>query len=275
MRKLLQFIVQHHFLILFILIELVSLLFLFTANPYQNYAFYRFSHGLTNRVSTRVNNFTDYLSLHEENRKLVEENTKLYNLTSGGYLDIATDSLTGVSDNSPAMYRYIPAHVINNSVNDQYNYMTINKGRKDGITSDMGVISGNGIVGYTKAVSNNFSVILPALNLDFIVSGKIKKNGYYGPVSWDGINTGILTLVDIPHHVSVSEGDTIITSGYGEKFPEGYLIGIVEDYQLKGGNYYEIRIRISTDFRKLHNVMVIENLALNEIDSLHNAAVND
>jgi len=275
MRKLLQFIVQHHFLILFLLIELASLLLLFAANPYQNFAFYRFSHGLTNRISTRISNFEDYLSLHDENRKLVEENTNLYNRLSSTDPALMSDTPVLPTDSLAERYRYIPAHVINNSVNDQFNYMTINKGSKDGIEPDMGVISGNGIVGYTKSVSKNFTVILPALNLDFIVSGMIKKNGYYGPVSWEGTNTDILTLVDIPHHVSVSAGDTIITSGYGEKFPEGYLIGVIDDYYLKGGNYYEIQVRVSTDFRRLHNVQVIQNLALNEIDSLQNAAMND
>jgi rod shape-determining protein MreC len=260
---------------LFILIEFVSLLLLFTSNPYQKFAFYGFSHSISHRISARISNLKDYLSLYDENRKLIEENTELYNQLSGTYPGISANALTDSSDSLSNLYQYIPAHVINNSVNDQFNYMTINKGSREGIEPDMGVISGDGIVGFTKAVSKNFSVILPALNLDFIVSGMIKKNGYYGPVSWEGINTEILTLVDIPHHVSVSEGDTVITSGYGEKFPEGYLIGVVEDFKLKGGNYYEIDVRISTDFRKLHNVQVIRNLALREIDSLQNAAMND
>ncbi len=275
MRKLLRFIIQYHFIILFLIIESLSLLLLFRTNSYQKFAFYKVSHRITNRLSSRISNLGDYFSLYQENRKLIEENTKLYNQLAGLHPEAASrindQSVNGLSPT----YRYISARVINNTVNNQYNYITINKGSRDQIEPDMAVICNEGIVGYTKAVSKNFTVILPALNLDFIISGKIKKNGYYGPVSWSGVNTNYLTLVDIPHHVSVNQGDTVITSGFGGTFPEGYLIGTVENFRLKGGNYYEINLRMSTDFRKIDNVEVIKYIDRQELDSLQNSVMND
>lgn len=275
MRKLLRFIIQYHFIILFLLIESLSLLLLFRTNSYQKFAFYKFSHSITSRLSSRISNLGDYFSLHQENRKLIEENTKLYNQLAGLHPEASSyaysQSDSGLSDT----YRYISARVVDNTVNNQYNYITINKGSRYQIEPDMAVICNEGIVGYTKAVSKNFTVILPALNLDFIISGKIKKNGYYGPVSWNGVNTNHLTLVDIPHHVSVSQGDTIITSGFGGTFPEGYLIGTIESFRLKGGNYYEINLRMSTDFRKIDNVQVIKYIDRQELDSLQNSVLND
>ncbi len=275
MRKLLRFIIQYHFIILFLIIESLSLLLLFRTNSYQKFAFYKVSHRITNRLSSRISNLGDYFSLYQENRKLIEENTKLYNQLAGLHPEAASRVNDQTVNGLSPTYRYISARVINNTVNNQYNYITINKGSRDQIEPDMAVICNEGIVGYTKAVSKNFTVILPALNLDFIISGKIKKNGYYGPVSWSGVNTNYLTLVDIPHHVSVNQGDTVITSGFGGTFPEGYLIGTVENFRLKGGNYYEINLRMSTDFRKIDNVEVIKYIDRQELDSLQNSVMND
>jgi rod shape-determining protein MreC len=137
----------------------------------------------------------------------------------------------------------------------------------------MAVINSDGIVGVVKSVSESYSSVLSVLNRDFTVSAKIRKNGYFGPLTWSGSSSYYATLVDIPHHVKISEGDTIVTSGFGGVFPEGFLIGTISDFKLKGGNYYEIKVRLSNDFRKLNYVQVIRNYAKNEIDSLENAVI--
>ncbi len=273
MRNLLRFIIRHHFFILFLLFELSSLTLLFSLNTYQKVAFHSFSQRVTGRFALRISNFMDYMSLRKENRELIQENTILYNRLSRISGNIPP-ALPGISANDTmAKFGYFPARVINNSTNRQHNYITLDKGKIHGLTSDMAVVSSNGVVGLTKSVSENFSVVLSMLNLDFMVSGKIKKNGYFGPVSWDGIRADRVILTDIPHHVELSVGDTIVTSGYGEVFPEGCLIGIIEDFRLKGGNYYEIDIRLSTDFRNLENVQVIKSFYKEELDSLENASI--
>lgn len=268
MRNLFRFIIQHHFLILFLVIETFSLFLLFSANDYQKVAFYNFSHKVSGRTALRMSNVRDYLSLHQENRKLAEENAMLYNnLTSSYSVSVLSQTADSVPDRK---YYYLPTRVINNSVNKQYNYITLDRGSEAGIAPDMAVISTDGIVGIVKSVSQNYSSVLSVLNLDFTVSAKIKKNGYFGPLSWSGSSSYYATLVDIPHHVKINEGDTIVTSGFGGVFPEGYLIGTISDFKLKGGNYYEIKVKLLNDFRKLNYVQVIRNFAKNEIDSLEN-----
>jgi len=217
-----------------------------------------------------MSNIRDYFSLHQENRKLAEENSMLYNNLKSSY---SINNLNeGKKEDSLAQrkYFYQSTRVINNTVNKQYNYITLDMGSEAGIEPDMAVISTDGIVGVVKSVSTNYSSVLSLLNLDFTVSAKIKKNGYFGPLTWSGSSSYYATLVDIPHHVKISEGDTIITSGFGGVFPEGYLIGTINDFRLKGGNYYEIKVRLSNDFRKLNYVQVIRNYAKTEIDSLEN-----
>ncbi|MFO7368733.1 MAG: rod shape-determining protein MreC [Bacteroidales bacterium] len=272
MRNLLRFIVKHHFLILFLLIEIFSLFLLFSANPYQKVKFYNASHRLSGRISARVENFRDYFSLHYENRQLAEENSRLYNRLKSSYAIPLLDTMLISDSVTKRKFLFLNARVINNTVNKQFNFITLDKGYRGGVGPDMAVFSTEGIVGIVKSVSADYSSVLSLLNRDFTVSAKIKKNGYFGPLSWNGNSTQHAMLVDIPHHVDVAKGDTIVTSGFGGVFPEGLMIGVINSFRLKGGNYYEIRVELSTDFRRLDYVQVIRNLPKPEIDSLENAA---
>lgn len=272
MRNLFRFILRHHFLILFLCIESFSLYLLLQTNTYQKVRFYEASHQIYGRISYRMEDLKDYFSLYHENRTLVEENTRLYNRLKTSYGMAVDVNEVNIDSNQQRKFLYINAQVINNSVNKQFNYITINKGTNAGIGIDMAVINSDGVIGIVKSTSKNYAAVLSLLNRDFMISGKIKKYGYFGPMSWDGSSTDYLTMVDIPHHVRISKGDTIITSGFGGVFPEGCMIGTIENFRLKGGNYYEINVKISNDFRKLNEVQVISNLAKGEIDSIENDA---
>lgn len=269
MRNLLRFIIQYHFLILFLLFEIFSLFILFSANPYQKVKYYSFSHRISGRMSKRVENVKDYLALHGENRKLAAENARLNNQLNLTNPLAVFDTSAATAENR--LYTYYPARVINNTVNKQYNFLTLDRGAKSNLIPDMAVISNMAVVGIVSSVSDNYATVLSVINRDFRISGKIKKNGYFGPVYWTGNHTEKVTMVDIPHHVDVAIGDTIVTSGFGGIFPEGYLIGVVDQFRLKGGNYFEITIRLANDFRKLNYVQVIGNLHKPEIDSLQNS----
>jgi rod shape-determining protein MreC len=217
-----------------------------------------------------MSNIRDYFTLHNENRKLAEENAMLYNTLRSSYTITINNAANSSDTVTRRKYLYITSRVINNAVNKQYNYITLDRGSEGGVKPDMAVISNEGVVGIVKSVSPHYSSVLSMLNLDFNVSAKIKKNGYFGPLSWNGNSSNFAILVDIPHHVKINEGDTIVTSGFGGVFPEGILIGTIDNFKLKGGNYYEIKVRLSNDFRKMDYVKVIQNYARNEIDSLEN-----
>jgi rod shape-determining protein MreC len=271
MRSLIRVIIQYHFLILFLLVESLSLFIFFRSNPYQRVQFYKASHSLSGRISARVENFKDYFSLYAENQRLSEENTRLYNRLNSSFSHGSGSFLVSPDTNVSRKYLFLTARVINNKVNKQHNYITLDRGSKQGIEPDMAVISNRGIVGIVKSTSSDYAAVISLLNRDFVVSAKIKRNGYFGPLSWNGNSAEKATLVDIPHHVKVLKGDTIVTSGYGSIFPEGYMIGTIDHFRLKGGNYYEITVRLSNDFRNMSFVQVIKNLEKLEIDSLENS----
>ncbi len=142
--------------------------------------------------------------------------------------------------------------MINNSVNKQKNYFTLNKGRRQGIKVDMAVTSGDNVAGVIVGCSENYSVAISLLNLDFRLSARIRSNGYFGSLSWDGRNYRHAVLNEIPQHISVSIGDTVETTGYSAIFPEGIRIGTVSDLKKSGSDFYKITVELFTDFKKLY-----------------------
>ncbi len=275
MKELLRFLIRYHFALLFILLESIGITILIQHNTYQKARFVNFTHAISGNFSQRIAAIRDYFSLREENRQLIEENNRLYNLIKGSvnvnYLDQnqTTDSILRLK------YVFIPARVINNSTNKQFNYIILDKGEKDGIEPDMAVVCNDGIVGVIKDVSDNFSSAISFLNRNLQVSAKIKKSGHFGPLEWTGTGHQKARLKDIPHNIKISIGDTIVTSGYSAIFPESYMIGKISDFKLEGGNYYEITVKLSPDFKNIRNVQVIKNVYKEEQDKLENITQDD
>ena len=275
MKELLRFLIRYHFALLFILLESIGIAILIQNNTYQKARFVNFTHAVSGHFSKRVAAIKDYFSLHEENRQLIEENNRLYNLIKGSVNINYIDQKTETGSDLRLKYVFYPAKVINNSTNKQFNYIILDKGRLDGIKPDMAVVCNDGIVGVIKEVSENFSSAISFLNRNLQVSAKIKKSGHFGPLEWTGTGHQKARLKDIPHNIKISQGDTIVTSGYSAIFPESYMIGRISDFNLKGGNYYEITVRLSTDFKNLHNVQIINNLFKVEQKKLENLTTND
>ena len=156
-------------------------------------------------------------------------------------------------------FDYVPSRIVHNSVYKQYNYITLDKGRKQGVFRDMGVISDRGLVGIVLESSNNFATVIPVINRDFRLSVKVKSNNYAGILQWEGDSPLFAMLTEIPFHVTLQEGDTILTIGYSSIFPEGIEVGTIESFAIDKGNFYDIKIRLSTDFQSLFHVNVIRN----------------
>lgn len=218
--------------------------------------------GLNRQVSgyifSKVDGAREYFSLKEINQNLVNENTELRN---------SLEKLSGLLDSSiviseyrkPYKYYYVPARIIHNSVYKQYNYITLDRGKKHGVFRNMGVISDQGLVGIVLESSKNFSTVIPVINRDFRLSVKIKSNNYSGILQWDGKSPLHAVLSEIPFHVKILSGDTILTSGFSSIFPEGIRVGQIESFSLEKGNFYDIRVKLSTDFQRLFQVNVIRN----------------
>ena len=220
--------------------------------------------SLTRGVEERISNLRTYLNLREINSNLTAENDALRN-TIERFVKKEDMTFYSASDTIfKQQYQYISSEVINNSVNKQKNYITLNRGRRQGVGIDMAVTSNNNIAGVIVGCSENYSVAISLLNLDFRVSARIRSNGYFGSLSWDGHNPKHAVLNEIPQHINVSVGDTIETTGFSAIFPEGTLVGIISDLKKSGSDFYKIEVELFTDFRNLHYVSVIGNIKKSE-----------
>ncbi len=275
MRSLINFLLRIHFLLLFILIEVFSISLLINKNNFHKAKFVNFTRQVTGNFYTKTTKLKQYLSLAEENHRLAEENNRLLNIIESTY---KSDEIFFRSVNDTIFnqrYMYTSARIINNSINKKHNFLTLNKGNQQGLRPEMAVVSDGSIVGIVKGVSKNYATVISLLNLDLRISSKIKKNGYFGSLNWDGKGYQTAILNEIPLHADIQVGDTIITSGFSSIFPEGILIGFISDFEEKRGSFYEIEVKLSTDFKSLGNVNVIGNLLQIEKLKLENQAVKN
>ena len=132
----------------------------------------------------------------------------------------------------------------------------------------MAVCTPEGIVGLIQDLSDHFAVVIPLINVDARISAKIKKNNYYGSLQWDGNDYAYSYLNDIPYHVEVNAGDTIVTSGLSKIFPEGIVVGYVESVDKVTANFLKIKVKLAVDFKRINHVYVILNNKKNEQTSL-------
>ncbi len=219
---------------------------------------------------------TEYLNVKNENKKLAQENVELRQLLKSNYIENVINPSHVIDSMYKQKYDYFTARVINNSVNNQNNLITIDKGRNQGVRPDMAVICSQGIVGIVKDASSNFSIVIPVININAHISAKIKKNGYFGTISWDGISYQATQLNEIPFHIKLAVGDTIVSSGFSSIFPEGIMIGTIKKFDLnEGNNFYNIEVKLSTDFMSLNYVYIISNLLKEEQGKLENSTKND
>lgn len=276
MRNLFKILLRYHFVILFFVIELFSLFLVIQNNHYQRASFLKSTNFLSGRIYSLFDSFSQYLSLKEANEELVQENKYLYNNLKSFYFTARVDSHKIVDNEYKQQWEFIDAQVINTSSNKQSNYLTINKGRSHGLEAEMAVIGPKGVIGVIKDVSSNFATVIPILNKNLSISAKIKRNNYYGSLVWNGVDFHYAKLNEIAYHVQFFYGDTVVTSGFSAIFPEGINIGTIYYYSKKEGrNFYDITVKLSTDFKSISNVYVIKNLMKIEQTTLEEKATND
>lgn len=263
MRNLIRFLVRFSAWILFLIYVVASCWLLFTKNPYQHHVYLTSASALGRTVYGAANTVTSYFYLREINEDLQMRNTALEMEILHLKDQIAQYKLqeyadTMKIDSSLTRYSFALAHVINNSVNRSNNYITIDRGAKDGIKPEMGVVDQNGVVGIVNIVGDHSARIISLLNPYLRISCKIKGQDVVGSLVWDGKNPMEAVLEELPRHAQFNLGDTVVTSGYSTVFPEGVPVGIVvERVTAPEENFRTLRVRLNTDFNTLSTVRIV------------------
>ena len=269
MRSLFRFLIRNYFLMMFLVLEAISLVLIVSFNDYQRVTFFNSSNNLAGTIYERFSTIDDYFSLGRTNARLASENASLHKQLQIRRVQQEQYPATRPDTVDAPVYVFTSAKVISNSVNKQFNYISLNKGSRHGIKPDMGIICADGVVGVITNVSPNYSTGLSLLNKRFSISAKITKNNYSGALVWDGEHYNTADLKEIPFHVIVNVGDSVVTSANSGIFPEGIMIGTIKQFDVQSGtNFYNIKVELSTNFKTLKYIEVIQNTKQAELKKL-------
>lgn len=276
MKNLLDFLWKYNYWLLFIALEVASFVLLFRFNHYQQSVFFTSANSIIGSVYKLSGNITSYFHLKEVNNDLLDRNIWLEKRVAA--LETALEQQTSDSTSlhslglmAPQAYRVFRAGVIKNSLNRADNYITLDRGSNDSIRPEMGVIDANGVVGIVYKTSPHYSLVISLLNSKSSISCKIVGSDYFGYLKWEGGDSRFAYLKDMPRHAELAPGDTVVTSGYSAVFPEGIMVGTVEEVtDQHDGLSHLIRIRLATDFGKISQVRVVAREGQDELKSLEN-----
>ncbi|SRX54496.1 rod shape-determining protein MreC [Aequorivita sp. CIP111184] len=264
MQQIIFFFIRNKNFLLFAVLFTISVGLTIQTHNYHNNKFISSSNFITGGVYTFRNNIADYLNLGKENEQLLQENLMLRKKLDQFKEVVVFEKLD--STILPNKYKYFTARVINNNYSKTKNQLTIDKGKRDSIRIDLGVISSKGIVGIVSDVSENYATVQSILNTKSRINAKLKKSSHFGSLIWNTKDPNVAQLIDIPRLAQLEKGDTIITGGRSTIFPEGILIGTVKDFDLdKDDNYYYVNVNLFNDMTSLEHVYLIENNQASEI----------
>lgn len=279
MRNLINFLLKYNYWFLFILLEVASFVLLFRFNRYQQSAFFTSANMVAGTVYEISGGISSYFHLKSANSDLLDRNIvleqQIRNLERA-LKEHRMDSITinAIREIPQTDYKLFKAEVIKNSINLGDNYITLNKGYNEGIRPEMGVVDGNGIVGIVYETSPSYSLVISVLNSKSNISCKIVGSDYFGYLKWERGDSRYAYLKDLPRHAEFNLGDTVVTSGFSTVFPEGIIVGTVDDMSdSHDGLSYLLKIKLATDFGKISDVRVIARNGQQELKELDNKII--
>jgi rod shape-determining protein MreC len=269
MRNLILFLTRNYYIILFLALETFSIFLIIQNNHFQRAHFLNSSNAVSGSIYQMYSGITDYFGLKVQNDKLALENVILKNQLRASYSPAVNSNILVKDSLHKQQFVYLSAKVVNNSINRRKNYLTLNMGKNQGVTLESAVISSEGIVGIVRDVSANFSSVMSVLHENARIPVEIKRFNENSILTWDGENELYGQMERIPSHLDIRKGDTVLTSSYSSIFPEGVMVGTIESFDKVAGNtFFDVTVKLSTDFSRLKYVNVVNNLMKEEQTTL-------
>lgn len=244
-------------------------------NDNQQRVYLSTANAFTGYLNKKTDDIHNYLSLGDQIGALQRENALLRQqlqrmARAQGDSLLADTALNGAFTTLPLKttpqdtlrndFTFIPAGIIDNSITEFDNTLTLDKGKQDGVEPHMGVISGDGVVGIVRQVSDHYSTVMSLLHRQTRISAAIKGTSAFGVLRWHGGDTKRMQLEDIPQHETVETGDTVVTTGYplSNIFPKDIIIGVVDSAYLKPGeNFYTVDVHLNISLSHLQHAYVV------------------
>ena len=267
MRKLFEFIRRIYVVVLFVALEGAAISYYAHSTHYTQARLLARSNQVAGGVHGFFAGIRRYFSLGHENRLLLGRVAQLEERLAQ-YEEAETNARLDsyMQDIGESKYRFVTASVVANTVNRAQNLITLNRGLRDGVQPEMGLVSPAGaMVGYVLDCSDRYAVAMSVLNTSFRASGEVAGDGHFGSIYWDGCDAEHVRMRDLSKYAAVERGDTIISTSFSRYFPAGILIGTVEEFELnETRTAYDVRIRLAADMTALHDVVLVKNQDYNE-----------
>ena len=271
MQQIINFIIRYKNFLLYILLLIISLAFTIQSHSFHQSRFFNSANAVTGKIYGISHGITTYFDLDVENERLLRENEVLRNRL----LKTTSDSIRSMETNHMG-YAVVSGKVIKNSYANKRNYITINRGKRDSVEQDMGVITDLGILGIVENTSDKFATVQSILNTKSNINAKLKNTNHFGSLIWDTKTYNVVQLIDIPRLVQLNVGDTIVTGAMSSIFPENVPIGTIKKFDLDNSkSFYRIDVALFNDMTNIKNVYIIKNLDREELLDLEKATTNE
>jgi len=270
MQQLIYFIQKYRYFLFFLFLELIAFQLIINNLNFHNSKFINSASSITGDFYKKTNSIRDYFQLDIENKELLNENLILKNKLEKLSQNIDTVAVTKIFEktNASQRYSYLQGRIEKNQFRNNYNFLTINLGKKDSITPEMGVINSKGILGIVENVLHRYSRVRSILNKSSKINAKLKNSNYFGTLTWDGFDYNITQLLDIPRQARLKVGDTIITGGMSSIFPEGIPIGSIDTIVNGVSIKRVINIKLFNDMSSLKNIYVVKDFDKQQLMNL-------
>ena len=275
MNSIFQFLYKHLHWLVFVVLEIVCFVLLFSFNGFQGSIYLSTANAVSARLMVGKSRVASYFALDQTNEALAVQNAMLQQRVTEleqmlGQFRLDSLSEAEAIDKVRRMgFRITPVRIVDNSINKTDNFITIDKGSADGLVPDMGVIDCAGTLGVVYKCSQHYSLVMPLLNSKSSLSCKVLGGDSFGFLKWEGGDARYAMLYDLPRYAEVQIGDTIVTSGHSVSFPEGIMVGrVAEMFPSSDGLYVTLKVLLSAGFDQLGHAFVVSKMDADELVAL-------
>ncbi len=159
------------------------------------------------------------------------------------------------------------AEIIAAGATPDFRTVTIDKGTRDGIQSDMAVLAPGGVVGRIVVPSFRAAKVQLLIDRNAAAGAVIERSRAQGVVIGGGDER--LRMEYVSELADVVIGDMVMTSGIDGIFPKGFVIGTVDEVEKSGNAYKRIVVKPALDFRSLEAVLVVTQTGTDAAERSH------
>lgn len=256
------------FAAVFLCLEIAAIGLLSSTSTMQNIWLNRFSHRIMGSLWDWGENIRNYGKLGRQNEILSQENMELRRRLQEYNISCDIREVDRNMTLRTKGFRYTPASIVKMSRNNQHNYIILDKGSEDGIHSEDGIITSNGVVGIIDVVDKHFSYGITLMNVNSKISARIGRDGATGPMSWDGKSLNRAFLRELPLYCEYEKGDTVMTSGFSSIFPPDIPLGTAGESRMVNGTTMDVEVFLFQDFSAIRYVTIVENMGYETIKAM-------